>query len=314
MGVHGVRQVARLDVEPAHVGAFAVPVDHAEAGAVVVVPPPRRGAGLQQRHVEHDGGVVEDGVVRGDGEVVHHRRSGHLDDAGVRDATVGVGSVVRQVRRAERVPEEEQLAGRRARLRMGRHRTAQVALEVVGTDGVELGGELVREAALLEREETTGVLDDVGVGGGDVRVGGAGCRRLAEHRRADVAVAVPAGGAVLEGDAVHHPVAGEQVRRPPGARVGAVPVEATVQLGRELADDPEAVEDGRLLAHRCVVAFEVEHAADGLPGEPVTKQSCSFGGRQPWCLSRSGSIEFSAGLLPHRAGKPAENLGAPSAG
>src|SRR5580698_8122303 len=73
VGVEGVEDPARVDLEPPDLGGVAVAGQQADAGLVGWVPgvgelDPGRGGG----HAERDGQVEQDDVVPGQGEVVHH--------------------------------------------------------------------------------------------------------------------------------------------------------------------------------------------------------------------------------------------------
>ncbi len=198
-----MEDVTGLDVDPPHVGVGA------PAGPV------RHGALHRQVDVEDDRQVHEDHVVLGEVEVVDHRRAGHGDGLAADQGPAGVGDVVRQVRGAERVPEEVQLAGPRVELGVGGHRGGEPPVEVVAADGVELGGDLVREPGLDEGQDPARVAHDVGVrhphGQVDVALvvdeGPLPRQALGAH----VPVAVPAGRPGVEGDAVQHAVTQEPV-------------------------------------------------------------------------------------------------------
>ena len=140
-GVHDVEHVAERHVEPAGrlTAAGAVAVQQADAGAVLGLPAERHRAGHRHLQVEHHGQVEEDRVVAADGEVVHHRGPGHVDRLGVHQVSLGVGNVVRDVRRPQQfVPEEVHLARRRAGVRVRRHRALQPAVEITRAQGVQL--------------------------------------------------------------------------------------------------------------------------------------------------------------------------------
>ena len=140
-GVHDVEHVAQRHVEPARRLAppGAVAVEQADACAVLRLPPERHRAGHRHLQVEHHGQVEEDRVVAADGEVVHHRGPGHVDRLGVHQVSLGVGNVVRDVRRPQQfVPEEVHLARRRAGVRVRRHRALQPAVEITRAQGVQL--------------------------------------------------------------------------------------------------------------------------------------------------------------------------------
>jgi hypothetical protein len=131
-------------------------------------------------------------------------------------------------------------------------RSGDGAIIVVIAAPVQRAGlDLGRRMAFLQRQQASGVKDDVGVGDAAVP-GGRGGRigkRLAEaakqgaagvvfglpFRGADPAVAV-AGAAVLEMEGVQHAVTDEPVcARCVELRVGAVAIQRAVELARQLS-------------------------------------------------------------------------------
>ena len=99
-----------------------------------------------------------------------------------------------------------QLTGGRIALRMRGHHCLQLAVEVVGTDGLQVGGQLEGIVGLTERQQPAGVLDHMGAGGtgGQVRAMLGHVRGALEGGSAHPPVAVPLGAAVPQPEAVHH--------------------------------------------------------------------------------------------------------------
>ena len=125
--------------------------------------------------------------------------------------------------------------------------------------GLDLG----RQMAFLQRQQASGMEDDVGVGdaavlrhrGGRIRQPAA---EAAEQRAAGVVLGLPfrgadpavavAGAAVLEMEGVQHAVADEPVRAGRvELRIGAVAIERAVELARQFADD---LQKRRVAFHR----------------------------------------------------------------
>ena len=76
-----MKHIARVDVEPFHIGISTIAWHHTKAGGVVVVPVNRKLATHCHLEVEHCREVHEDDVVLGDVEVVHHGGPAHSDDS-----------------------------------------------------------------------------------------------------------------------------------------------------------------------------------------------------------------------------------------
>jgi len=258
VGVGGVQHVARLDGEPADLRRALRAAGHDADPRRLRVVPAVGDAGVLGG-IEGDGALDEDHVVAGDGEVVLEGggRPRHLDAVG--DLPLGVGHVIHEVGRERRGAEEVQLAGDRVGLRVRGHRAAQLAVEVVGADRVEVPGELEGEVRLAQRQQASGVLDDVGAGGAgrQVRavlghVGGA-----VQGGGAHPAVAVPLGAAVAQPDAVDHAAALEPVGGgDAGLGVVAVTDQPAGQLRRQGALDGQ-LGGGDLVDGRGVVADQV---------------------------------------------------------
>ena len=199
-----MEDVAGIDVEPADLTERVVAAQHAQAGAVAVVPSVGHVARIVDGHVEaeHDRQVHEDDVVFGEGEVVHHRQRLDLERPIDGQLTGGVGPVVGDVRLKDvAVSEEVQFSGGRADLRVGRHRVVELAAEVVAADRLQIVGDLVGQRRLDKGQRLACVVDDVGVGHGRPKVPGAvgvvEREGLDEAVGAHPAVAVPLGGAAF---------------------------------------------------------------------------------------------------------------------
>lgn len=219
------------------------------------------GPGHGQVQVEDDGQVHEDDVLRGEVEVVHHRRPGHLDRPGDHQLARGICPVVGEIRGLRYpVAEEVQLPGDRAHLRVRGHRGAQLPAEVVCADRVQVAGEFVGQGRLDQGEGPARVPDDVGVGRarGEVAVAlvVVGPGPVGETTGAYPAVAVRDGPAALQPDAVDHAVAEEPVS---GGGVGRVRPVAEVPAGQLGRDPPRhrQVVRGEFFADRGVVARQV---------------------------------------------------------
>ena len=116
VGIHGVEDVAGVDVVPSHLIVGAVARHHAQPGRVVVVPADGHFAAHRQFHVEHRRQVHEHHVVPGDVEVMHHGRPADRDVLHLHQLAIRRYAQVAQVGRHGRVAEGEQFAGDRADL------------------------------------------------------------------------------------------------------------------------------------------------------------------------------------------------------
>ncbi len=262
VGVEDVEDVAGVHGEPADPAVRVVSAQQAEPGAVAVVPAVgHRAAGQGEFDVEDDRQVHEDDVPGGECEVVHHRRSGHLDGPAEHQLAAGVGAVVGEVGGLQHaVAEEVQFAGGRAGLRVGGHRGVQPAAEVVRSLGVQVAGQLVGQGGLDQGEGAARVPDDVGVGGAGGEVAPAVAvvhpRPVGEPAGAHPAVAVGDGPAALQAHPVDHAVAEEPVAGGGVGRVRAVAQVPAGQLGRDRAGHRQVVR-GEFLGDRRVVAGQV---------------------------------------------------------
>ena len=80
VGVHGMKDVAGLDVEPGDVLGTAFALEQPDTCPVGRVPPVREaGAGHGRLEVEHDGKVVDDGEPLRERHVVDAHRTPDLD-------------------------------------------------------------------------------------------------------------------------------------------------------------------------------------------------------------------------------------------
>ena len=256
-----MEDVARRDVEPTDV-AVRPPARHdADAGAVLVAPPVRHPACHRQAEVEDHGQVHEHDVPLGDGEVMDHGRSRHLDDLALHEPSVGIGAVIHEVGRQIRVAEEMELSRSRAELRMRGHRRGEASTEVEAADRLQLARHLGGERRLDQGQDPTGMGDDVRVRPPDRVVAGAigpDRRRILDERaRPDPAVPVPDGPAVAKLHAVEHAVPHEPVGGVAGFRVRAIAHVASAQLAGERAVDGK-IEGGHLVLDRRVVAGQME--------------------------------------------------------
>ena len=155
--VQCVKHRARLDLVPGDIGVRPVARHHAHArtrSAVEAESP------VLER--EHDRQVIENREMFRDREVVHHHRPRDVDHLGLHEVPVRVEPVVGEVRLGhELVAEEQQLAGHRTQLRVRGHRRGEPTAEVHTPDGRQRSVDLPRHVSFLEREQPTGVADDV---------------------------------------------------------------------------------------------------------------------------------------------------------
>ncbi len=235
VGVAHMEDVAGVDVEPAHVGGTVLAGHDPDPRAVRVRPPVRHAAVPGQGVVEDDGQVQPHDVVLGDGEVVHHRRPGHVDRPAVEQLPLRGDPVVGEVGRREPGPEQVQFTGDGVLLRVRGHRRGQLPGEVVRPDGLQLRSDPVRQADLAQGKDGVGVPDHVGVRGCRGQVDGAVLTDEGVTLQLPCLhppVAVPLGPPAAQPDAVQHAGPGEPVPAVlAGQRVGAVAEVAAVQLG-----------------------------------------------------------------------------------
>src|SRR5438093_582330 len=228
-GVHGVEDVRRLGLEPAHVDVAAAPRHDTEPRAALRLPGEGAAALRHVLEAEDERAEDEDDVVPRDREIVDHRGPGDVDHLAAHEPSVAVGDVVLEPGREGRVAEEEHLARLGVHLRMRGHGPDQPPVEVELAERLE-GARLHarREGGLHQREQSPGVPHDVRVAG-----------VLEAWRLARVDVEEPreepaAGGALLLQAGAQH-VAVAVVRAPIGERDGvdhAVAVEPVVAPGR----------------------------------------------------------------------------------
>ena len=224
--IERMEHVARIDLEPLHIGVGAHAREDSDACAVVVVPADGRQTLGHVVHVEHDRQVHEDRVIARDHEVVHHGALGSGDGCGVHQIALGIEHVVRDVRCHRAVAEEVQLVGLGAQLGVRGEGGLQLAAEVVATHGLEFGREFPRKVTLFEGPDAAGVREHVRIGGTGRGVEDAiGVHRveaLLELRSAHVAIAVPLRLAAFEANTVHHAVTEEPVASRAALRVRSV--------------------------------------------------------------------------------------------
>ncbi len=256
-----MEDVAGVDVEPPHVGGTVLAGHDPDPRAVRVHPPVRHAAAPGQGVVEDDGQVHPHDVVLGDGEVVHHRRPGHVDRPAVEQLALRGDPVVGEIGRREPGPEQVQFTGDRVLLRVRGHRGGQLPAEVVRPDGLQLRGDPVRQADLAQGEDGVGVPDHVGVRGRRGQVDGAVLTDEGVTLQLPCLhppVAVPLGPPAAQPDAVQHAGPGEPVPSVlAGQRVGAVAEIAAVQVGGQGAAYGQ-LGGGVLLGDRGEAALEVE--------------------------------------------------------
>ncbi len=268
VGVQRVEHVARVDLDPGrrrggHLGRLGRSGHEAEAWDVVVVPAVREPGAVHRRvEVEHDGQVEHDGARCGEPHVVDHDGTGHVDGHAAHELTGAVDHVVPEVGLDEVVGHDVHLTGDRVELRVGGGAGRQRTTEVPTAQRVELGAELVGQRQLVDGPDVPGVVHDVRVAGPAELAAARGRRHLGQPLarrdvgRADPAVAVPAGLAAVQLDAVHHARAEEPVV----ARTGIlcrVRARAQVPTGEHLGDraDHFEVGDGDLVGNRGEVAL-----------------------------------------------------------
>ena len=183
--------------------------------------------------ISHDRQVHEDDVIGRHGEVVHHHRPRQVDRGGAGQRSVAAEPEVVDLRLVRPDGERQHLARTRADLRM-RGEVVHRAVEVDRTDGVEVGGHLVRAVVLLESQDAPPVDHHVGVGRGAIWIVGVG-RRPGQPGRAHPAAAVPHRSATAQQQAVKHSLAQEPVRRVAAGRVGPGMDQHPVQFGGDPA-------------------------------------------------------------------------------
>ena len=146
-------------------------------------------------------------------------------------------------------------------------RRGELAAEVVAAERVEFRAQRVRQVALLERPDATGVAEHVRVRRAGRRVehrlGVGGLEPLGELGGLDEPVAVPLGLAAVEAHAVHHAVTEEPVAG--GARLRVRPV-AQVAARQRRRDGPGHLQvgDGEFVLDRRVVPLEEPRGGLGL--------------------------------------------------
>ena len=170
IGVAEVELQHRLVLDPADLAAVARdqneratafrPICHAIAECLE---PQRYWDGIR-----NDGRDQENQITLGDGEVVHHRHVRQRNRAVVLEPAPQVRPVHPQVRgRYELDPEVEHVCTARAeaRVRGIRSDPAQLAAESANPEGLQgVRIDFVRRAALPQRVEVAGMLNDIGIG------------------------------------------------------------------------------------------------------------------------------------------------------
>ena len=213
-----MEDVARLDVAPDDVRPLAFARQQADARGVFRIP--AIGEALardERRHREGDGQVHDDDVVLGDHAVVDRRAVLYFDRLVAADFSVGPENRVPDRGRITAcIADRMHLAGIRIKVRMGRERLAERAVEIREFPRLELFRDFGGIAAGFDDgEDLASMADDIGVRAAtaawtrDRRF----AQRFADGRRADPAVAIPQRLAVLDAQAVQHGVADEPVVR-----------------------------------------------------------------------------------------------------
>ena len=132
------------------------------------------------------------------------------------------------------VSEEMHLAGQRADFGMRGEWRFQLAAEIVEAGGLKLAGQLHRQRGLVKRQDTICVRNHMRVGAAvtEVERRHRRARLSLVRRRANIAVPIPLGLAVLDRYAMNHPIAEEPVTGLASKRIGAVPDIKAAKLGR----------------------------------------------------------------------------------
>jgi hypothetical protein len=295
------------DVHPHHLrGIRSVFREHAEPRRLLLVEHDGGAAAEHLLELEDDLVVGDDDEVLGDCKVVDHGRLVERDLDVVRLGAVGAEVEVLEVRPLDDVVAERvELAGGRVELWVRDHGAAELSVEVVPSDGLEVAvvghADVVGQVVLGHGEESAVEVDEARVGDAgaarrvdeaargarveecearDARVavqladglgedGAADLALLPEPRRLREPARVRLGGAVADPQRVHHAVAVEQVvaRHGVEAGVGAVARVHAVDEGGDAARDRELV-DGQALADRREVAGDLDRRVNRL-GQPV---------------------------------------------
>ena len=281
--VDAVEDVGRRHLHPADVGVGPAEGHHPDSGAVLRFPPEgQAGPFGRQRQIEHDRKLPEHDVAIGDGEVVDHRRSAHLDLRRVDQLTLGIGDVIGEKGLEEPVPEEVQLARLRVNLRVCGHVGVELAGEVVNANRRQVPGrQLVGKSDLTRGEQPTIVSEGRHVAVADVgaRYPGVGDPPAAlEQGGVHPAVGIGPGLSILKMHAVHHSVADEPVPRCTCPAIGTV---AHVQPGQRLRDRAGDLERGRrhLLDDGSKVALQPPRRIAGDFDERTRGRRCGSGRR-----------------------------------
>ena len=275
-----VEHIAGLDIAPDDAVRRGVAAQHADAGAVLGIPLIGEAVtGDQLAHAERDGQVEHQHMVGRDRAImdaraVLHRNRFLADDMALRVEHRVPDGVHHIAAIADRVP----FACRRVPVWVRGVAVGQRAIELAVCDGVERAAHLHRMPARLDdRPGSSGDADDIGVGRIVALVPRAGRDRLTQRRARlaapHPAVAVPGGFAVLDGDAMNHPRAGEPVvarRVGRGRRVRPVAQIAPVEFGGDGAGDAQFLQR-HFLGHRGVDAGEVGMRVGGV--EPLAVES-----------------------------------------
>ncbi len=274
--VHHMEHVAAFGAEPADRFGRAAARKNADIGAALRLPRERGGAAHGAFHAAGERQDRKQHVPVGDAEIMHHADIGRREPLHAPEASRRIDAAEHDVGRERaggEIAEEQQFAGARVVFRVGGERAAELAAEAVEAERCQRGRvELDRRVEFLQRQQPSGVRDDVSVGDaaqqvlgvaavpgfGRAEPAGQGTARrvlLQPFRRAHPAVAV-AHPPVLDGEGVDHAVAAEPVVLRAGRhelRVGAVAIQRARERARQLADDRQRIgvrlgPDGRVIA------------------------------------------------------------------
>ena len=240
-GVERMEAIARLHVEPLHIGIGAFPRHDTKAGRVIVAPADRHAALHGQLEIEDGGQIHEDRVITGGRHIVHHGGPRHGDGRALHHFSALRDPVISQVGLDLGVTEAQHFARVGTEFRVRGKGAGENTVKGMGPHRGEIRRDLVGEGALLQGENPSAVTHDMSIGGRNRVIEGEGFlverqfqaihARMVILRRTHITIAIPGGLAVLEFDPVQHAVADEPVFGPTRLGVGGIADVATVEFG-----------------------------------------------------------------------------------
>ena len=159
-----MKDVARVDVEPFHIGIGTITWHHAKTCGVVIVPVNRELTAHCHFKVEHCRQVHENDVVLGDIEVVHHGGPAHSDDSVLHHFTSWRNTQVGEVWLKKVVPKSKHFASEWADLGVSSKGASEFAVVVRWPNRVQVAIEFVRKVSFFKSKKFSGVTKDVRVG------------------------------------------------------------------------------------------------------------------------------------------------------